>query len=285
MAKRIGFYDYKLDNWHANTYLEILKKDFAESGYTVSVCKALVEKEGLEWAEKNDIPYAASIEEFDEMCDYAMILAPSDPEVHLKLAEIVFPLGKAAFIDKTFAPDLTTAEKIFSLSDECGVPVITTSALRFTDELNAVVKEVGKGGVKHMSMWGGGRSFGEYAIHPIEGIISTMGPDVTHVMRLGDEQFSQVNLKYSDGRIATAHLHVNIPCPYLAMITTEKETKSAEVVSPMFVTQTKHILDFFAKGEPTIPRVESLVIREVLDLASDLNNRGKWLTTKLKVKS
>ncbi|MCE5324740.1 Gfo/Idh/MocA family oxidoreductase [bacterium] len=281
MAKRIGFYDNKLENWHANTYLEILRDKLPDCGYEISVCKALDEADGREWAKKNNVPYAGSIEEFADKCDYVMILAPSDPELHLQMAETILPLGKTTFIDKTFAPDLATARKIFALADKHNVAVITTSALRFTDEFNAVVKEIGKSGIKHMSMWGGGRSFGEYSIHPVEGIISTMGADVTHVMRWGDEQFSQVNMKFKGGRTATAYVYVNIACPYMAVITDAKEVKFHNVDSPIFDTQTKHILDFFAKGKPTIPREESLAVREILDIASDPKNHGKWVATSL----
>lgn len=281
MAKRIGYYDYKLDNWHANTYLEILKNKFADSGYEVSVCKALDEEEGRKWAAEKNIPYADTIEDFAKICDYIMILAPSNPELHLQLAQDMLPLGKTTFIDKTFAPDLATAKKIFELADKNKVAVITTSALRFTDEFKAVVKEVGKQGVKHMSMWGGGRSFEEYSIHPVEGIISTMGADVTHVMRWGSEKFSQVDMKFKGDRTATAYLYVDIACPYMAVVTTEKESKFLNVESPIFETQTKHILDFFASGKPTIPREESLIIREILDIAMDPKNNGKWVATSL----
>jgi hypothetical protein len=197
------------------------------------------------------------------------------------MAETILPLGKTTFIDKTFAPDLATAQKIFDLADKNGVAVITTSALRFCDEFKAVVDEVGKNGIKHMSMWGGGSSFEEYSIHPVEGIISTMGSDVTHVMRWGDKQFSQVDMKFAGGRTATAYLYVNIAVPYMAVLTTEKESKFLNVDSPIFETQTKHIMDFFAKGEPTIPREESLTVREILDITNDPKNHDKWVPTRL----
>lgn len=281
MSKRIGYYDYKLDNWHANTYLDILKNKYADNGYEVTVCKALDEEEGRKWAAEKNIPYADTLEDFAKMCDYIMILAPSNPELHLKLAQDMLPLGKTTFIDKTFAPDLETARKIFELADKHGVAVITTSALRFTDEFNAIVNEVGKDGIKHMTMWGEGRSFGEYGIHQVEGVISTMGANVVKVMRWGDDNINQISMQFADGRTATALCYVGVSTPYIAVISTQKETKCCSVQSPIFETQTKHILDFFAKGQPTIAREESLMVREILDIAFNPANAGKWISTSI----
>ena len=67
----------------------------------------LPEKEGLlsttEWCRKNGITECPTVEELCRKSDNILILAPSDPQVHLMLAERVLPFGKTTYIDKTFA--------------------------------------------------------------------------------------------------------------------------------------------------------------------------------------
>ena len=54
-----------------------------------------------------------SIEELCEKSDNILILAPANPETHLKYAKIALSYGKTTYIDKTFAPDLKTAKEIY----------------------------------------------------------------------------------------------------------------------------------------------------------------------------
>ena len=150
-------------------------------GYTIAGCTALREKAGKEWAKQNGVPYFSDPAELNEAVDHFIVLAPSNPEVHLELCRMVFPFRKATYVDKTFASDLATAKRIFALADRYRVPMQTTSALRYTG-VQEYVWEVGKKNVRHMITWGGGRSFGEYAIHPLEMAISCMGPNVKRMM-------------------------------------------------------------------------------------------------------
>src|SRR5687768_4830528 len=154
MATRIGFVDDKLENFHANIFLKAYRDALKDRGATVAGCYGLDIDNGKAWAEHNDVPWFASPAAMNEQVDAFMILAPSNPELHLKLAEMVLPLGKPTYIDKTFAPDLATAKRIFALADQHKTPVQTTSALRYTN-VQEHVREA-KADVKHMITWGGG---------------------------------------------------------------------------------------------------------------------------------
>ena len=92
--KRIGFVDYKLDNFHANTYLKAIRETLKDRGYTVAGCHALEESEGKTWATKNNVRYFSTAEDLNEHADYYCILAPSNPETHLDLCRRVLPIGK-----------------------------------------------------------------------------------------------------------------------------------------------------------------------------------------------
>ncbi|MGH7214392.1 MAG: hypothetical protein ACREIT_06485, partial [Tepidisphaeraceae bacterium] len=178
MTMRIGFVDKSLENYHANVFHGLITNDLKDRGFVVAGCTALDEAGGREWASKNGVAYHAAPERLNEQVDCFMVLAPGDPSVHLELCQRVFLFGKPTYVDKTFAPDLATARRIFELADRHRVSVQTTSALRYTDVQRHVAKLGGGGAgrVRHMVAWGGGRSFAEYAIHPVELVVSCMGP-------------------------------------------------------------------------------------------------------------
>ena len=131
--KRIGFVDNKLDNFHANVFLKAYRDALKSRGAVVAGCFGLDADNGKAWAAHNDVPYFSSVAQLNANVDAFMILAPSNPELHLKLAEMVFPFGKTTYVDKTFAPDLATAQKLFDLADKYNTAIQTTSALRYTN--------------------------------------------------------------------------------------------------------------------------------------------------------
>jgi len=265
---RIGFVDYHLDNFHANVYLAAFHQTFAERGFRVTACTALRRRSGRDWAREKGVPWFDSVEAMDPHVDAYMVLAPSNPETHLDLCRAVFPFGKIAYVDKTFAPNVATARKIFRLADRHRVPVQTTSALRYTP-VQRYVREVGRARVRHMVSWGGGRSFGEYAIHPVELVVSCMGPNATALMRRGTGNLSQLLVDFTGGRTAVINVFVRSKTPYAASVTTAAETRHIAVDgSRLFLDTAEALIDFFESGKPNIPRAESLMVRRILDVAA-----------------
>lgn len=268
MPIRIGFVDYKLENYHANIFLKAYRTTLKDRGATVAGCLALDEEDGRAWAQKNDVPWFDSIQKLHEQVDAFMILAPSNPETHLKLAEMVLPFGQPTYVDKTFAPDLATAEKIFVLADKHRTPVQTTSSLRYTNVQDHLKSS--KEPLKHMIAWGGGSSFAEYAIHPVELIVSCMGPEARSLMRRGTNEFSQLIINFSSDRTAVANVYTKGHTPFAASVTTDKATELLTVdTSKIFINNAAAVLDFFESAKPAIDRRETLIIRKILDAAED----------------
>lgn len=275
MGKRIGFVDYKLDNFHANVFLKAFRTQLKDRGAVVAGCTALEEDDGRAWATKNDVPYFDDAAQLNAAVDCYMVLAPSNPEKHLELCQRVFQFGKPTYVDKTFAPDLATAQTIFELADRHDVPVQTTSALRYTN-----VQAHAKGrDVRHMTAWGGGSSFEEYAIHPVEMVISIMGPRVTSLMRRGDAKYSQLLLNLDGDRTATANVYAAPGTPYAAAVTDEKGTELIKVeTSKLFVDTAAAVLDFLESGKPNVDRAESLAVRRILDAAAKPQAMAEFVT-------
>lgn len=266
-GKRIGFVDLKLENFHANVYLKAVRNELQERGFLVAGCFALDEADGRAWAAKNAVPYFADAAELDRNVDCYAVLAPSNPEVHLDLCRRVLPFGKPTYVDKTFAPDLATARRIFALADRFGVALQTSSALRYTN-VQTAVRTAGAEPLCHMVTWGGGRSFDEYAIHPVELAVSCLGPAALSLMRRGTGDQSQLLINFSGDRTAVVNVYTNANTAFAASLTTGKGTTYVPVDgSRMFINMAAAILDLFESRTPNIDRQESLMIRRILDVA------------------
>ena len=275
-GKRIGFVDNNLENFHANVFLRHIRQDLAERGYTVTGCCGLAKAAGQAWARQNDVPYYSTVAELDRAVDCYMVLAPSHPETHLELCQLVLPRGKATYVDKTFAPDVATARQIFALADRHGVAIQTTSALRYTNVQRAAAETDEP--VLHMVAWGGGSSFGEYAIHPVEMVVSCMGPQVCSLTRRGAEPHSQLLLNFSGDRTATIQVYTAGNTSFAASLTKASGTRLIAVdTSALFVDTAAAVLDFFAAGTPAVDRAESLAVQRVLEAARTPAALADWV--------
>jgi len=279
MPGRIGFVDNKLENFHANVFLKAYRNELKDRGWHVAGCYALDVENGRAWATKNDVPFFDSAAKLNDHVDAYMILAPSNPELHLPLAEKIFLFGKPTYVDKTFAPDVATARRIFDLADQHKTPIQTTSALRYTNVQEFVNKSGGSAAVKHMVAWGGGSSFADYAIHPVELIVSCMGAAAQAVMRRGTEEHSQLLINFSNGRTGVANVYTKGNTPYVAAVTTEKVTEVITVdVSKIFVNNAAAVLELFESRKPNIDREETMAIRRILDVAADPAPKTAFVT-------
>jgi predicted dehydrogenase len=264
--KRLGFVDYSLDNFHTNTYLGYMRGALKSRGYVAAGCLAMQEAAGREWAARNKVPYFATPAELNAHVDGFIVLAPSNPEKHLALVKKVVGFHKPVWVDKTFAPDLAAAKAIFALADRHRVPMETNSALRYT-AVQAHVREVGAANIRHMVVWGGGGRLEEYAIHPLELVVSCMGPKAERVMRRGKGEEAQLLIDFSGGRTAVVNIYIGTDTDFAASVTTKKATRYVTVDGGvLFRDACAGILDFFDRKRPSFDRKQTLVIRRLIDL-------------------
>ena len=175
-GRRIAFVDDDLDNYHTNVFLAAMRNELKDRGYAASGCLALKEEKGRAWADANGIPYYSDPAELNRSADFFMVLAPSTPGTHMPLCEKILPFGKPTWVDKTFAPDLSSAERIFALADNHGAPVDTASALRYT-AVQEYVRQIGPDKVRHVIAWCPGGKLSEYLVHPVETVVSVLGTE------------------------------------------------------------------------------------------------------------
>ena len=112
----------------------------------------------------------------------------------------------------------------------------TSSALRYSNVQERVTKL--EAPLQHIVTWGGGSSFAEYAIHPLELAISCMGADVLRLMRRGSGDHSQLLLDLSGERTAVVNVYTNTSTPFAAALTTTAATEYVAVdSSAIFATR------------------------------------------------
>ena len=196
---KIGFIDYYLDEWHANNYPEWIKE---ASGGEMTVEYAFAETASPhtgvtteEWCSRTGITQVGSIEELVEKSDAIVVLSPDNCERHEMLSRLPLLSGKPVYIDKTFAPDLDTAKRIFALADGNGTPCCSTSALRFADEYRGIDTE----NITAANFWGP-MNFEIYSVHQLEPLVMLMKCRAESVMMMTAENYYLLAVRFADGR-------------------------------------------------------------------------------------
>lgn len=268
--KRIGFIDLFIDEWHANNYPQWFKTAPQASAFELGLAWEEKTQEGFrsltKWCEDLEMTPAKSIEEVVEDSDCICVLAPSNPEVHERLAEIPLRSGKPLYIDKPFAPSGEIAERIFETAEKYSTALMSSSALRFGNEL--LTGDLQKMKPSILCTTGGGRSFDEYGIHQLEMIVSIMGTDVKKMQLNGDSSKLSLLLEYGNGCLA----HAAYAPFHTFTITAGNGTANKIVpsVTNMFPNLIAAMLDFFTTGKSPVAKEETIAIASLLERSTAL---------------
>ena len=269
--KTIGFVDYYLSEWHANNYPAWIAEACEAAGAEYRIGYAWAEldvspKDGItsdEWCAKFGAEKCETLAELCEKSDVIVILAPSDPDKHLGYAEEVLKYGKRTYIDKTFAPDLATAKKIFALGEQYGTTFFSSSALRYAEELAACPD------CRQMITTGSGSNLPEYVIHQIEMIVKKLG---IGAKRIRAEHFgaqTYLHVGYDDDRTATMIFARSIPFSvYLSDGTAEGERPVfTTVTSAFFKGLIADMVRFFEEGTISFDGAQTLEVMRIREAA------------------
>ncbi|HEX7008871.1 MAG TPA: Gfo/Idh/MocA family oxidoreductase [Phycisphaeraceae bacterium] len=149
------------------------------------------------------------IEEVAEAAD-VIFIESVDGRVHAQQFASVAPFGKPVFIDKPFTTSLADAKRIADLAQQHGVTLMSCSALRFCDELQAALAQ-GQDDIVGCDVYG---PMAEeptqpglfwYGIHTVEMIVAAMGVGCTRVWAVRNDQHDLITMQWADGRVASLH--------------------------------------------------------------------------------
>lgn len=261
---KVGFIDYFLDEWHANNYPAWIAQRL-DGKYKVCYAYGVIDSPrpgGLtnrQWAEKYGVELLDSMEAVIEKSDVLVVLGPDNPETHEMLTELPLKSGKLTYVDKTFATDKAAALRIFANADAHGTLCYSTSALRFSSEL----QQIDKSAIDCLYSEGPG-NYEIYSIHQIEPIVALMEAPAEKVMFLGSGKHPAMLISFADGRTAQMYQGAGLSFR-LVPVDQENNAKEYVVKSDFFGNFIDNLLQFFETGVVPVPHeqtVQVIAIRE-----------------------
>ncbi|MFC6332763.1 Gfo/Idh/MocA family oxidoreductase [Paenibacillus septentrionalis] len=280
--KKIGFIDYYLDEWHANNYPAWIRERSKQLGLDWDVAYAWAEidkPDGMttdQWCEAQGVQRVSTIEQLIELSDAIIILSPDHPEHHERLAHLALQSGKPVYMDKTFAPDLATAERMFSHAEAGSTPLFSTSALRYALEIQEHAAKLNSDAIDYLAVSGPGR-YSNYAVHQFEMIVTLMGTGAERLKSLSTEHGRQLIVEFSGGRQAS-YLQLK-SAPFQAIIQLKDgEGSFIAQCTDMFMQLMDTILRFFEDGKPPVQPAETLAVMALIEAGQTaLEHRDEWI--------
>ncbi len=277
MAKKIGFIDYYLDEWHALNYPQFIK-EATDGEFEVAYAYAEMDKPGGmttdQWCEKYGVQRLDSIDEVVEKSDCLIVLSPDNPERHWDLCQKPLRSGKRVYVDKTFALEKSTAEALVKLAEENNTPFFSTSALRFADEL----KDIDREGICFINSRGPG-NFDTYSIHQIEPIVVLMGSKAKRIMSVGNGKYESMVIEFEGNRSIVMSQYGWTGVDFSMLVNYEDgKTVSVPQMSNTFPNFIKAMCDFFKTGDIKAAHDETVAIMGIIEAGNKaLANPNTWI--------
>ena len=278
--KTIGFIDYELDNWHANNYPEMIR-EASEGKWKVAYAWGYQDCEGglssREWADKFGVELCATEDEVIEKSDCLIVLSPNNPEMHERLCQKALSSGKPTYVDKTFAPDAETARRIFEVAEKSGTPCFSTSALRYSTELEGIDRAQ----IERIYSEGPG-PLEIYSIHQIEPIVCLMQTEVKRIMALDTEAHPSFVIEFEDGRKVQMVQRDDPSWSFrLQLINHKNEANVVQIESDYFGNFIQAMIRFFDTKEVPVPHAETVRVMAIRETAIQAAKTPfEWLQVK-----
>ena len=231
----------------------------------------------IEQMKEMGVKIASSIDEVLAEVD-VVLLETNDGKPHLEQAIAVIDAGKPLFIDKPVAASLTDAIAIYQYAGKKGVPVFTSSSLRYSK--GAVEIRNGSIGKVH-----GAETYSPahlepshpdlywYGIHGVEALFTVMGAGCEKVVRVSTEDADFVTGTWKGGRIGAFRGIRGYKGGYGG---TAYGEKGMAEVGPYqgYVPLVVDIVRFFRTGKSPVDAGESLEIYAFMEAADESKRRG-----------
>lgn len=276
---KIGYLDRNLNTSHPSKFLEILRGEVGQG--EVEVVGAWESEPEGDWCSKHGVKRMATAEEVVEASDAIIVLAPNNPECHLKLARPALEAGRPVFIDKVLADGVSSAQEIVRLAQKYNSPLMAASALRFAPELDKLEDEA-VGAWENIYLRGMGQWNG-YGVHTITMAMRLFGPRVKRIIDTGsdgarfitlDDGFKRATI---DVRMSKNQYELH---PWEAGILSEGNYHKAVVsdFDGFYMALMREVVDFFRTGISSVS-IEEMLMTIAIENAADLSlaEGGVWV--------
>ena len=274
---RLGFIDYFLDEWHANNYPAWLRQQAEARGMDLDLGYAWADCErGLtteEWCEKYQMRRMESQEALIEACDAIIVLSPDNPEHHERLGRLALESGKRVYMDKTFAPDLACGVRLFDRAQDHGTPLFSSSALRFSRELEDF--RLGRAARPLFCATTGPGVYENYSVHQLDMINTVMGGGAKRVKAIESGAGRSLWIDF-DGRVAS--MTQTVGGDFAVDAAYEQSSVHIPTCTDPFVGLIDAMMTFFADGTIPVTRQQTLEVIAMRDAGFNaLNTPDTWV--------
>lgn len=223
------------------------------------------------------VEIVSSLEELIERVD-VVLLNTNDGRLHLEQALPVIAAGKPLFIDKPLAASLADAVAIVEAAERAGVPLFSSSTLRYTPDVDSV-RAGSVGDVVGADTYSPAviepthPDLFWYGIHAAEMLFAVMGTGCEIVTRVHQPGADVVTCVWGDGRIGTMRGLRDGRTGYGGTAFGE-EAIATLAYRGGYDGLTERVAEFFATGVSPVPVEETIEIFAFLAAAEESKARG-----------
>lgn len=207
-----------------------------------------------------------------------VLLETNDGRPHLEQALKVFEAGKPVFIDKPVAGSLADCLAIYQAAEKFGVPVFSSSSLRFMPSALAARSGslgdvVGCDTYSPCSLEATHPDLFWYGIHGVEILFTVMGADVEQVTRVSTADTDVAVGVWEGGRIGTFRGLRSGKRGYGGTVFGTKgmgQLNDYGGYRPLLV----EIVEFFNTGEVPVPADETIALYAFMEAADESKRQG-----------
>lgn len=210
----------------------------------------------------------------------AVLIESNDGTVHLARARPFLEAGVPTFIDKPFACSLSDAREIARLARAKGVPIFSSSSLRFAPEVTAGRESPG-GALLGLEVWSPGTvneknpGLFNYGVHGVEPLYALMGQGCEVVTCHSTEGVDVATGRWRDGRIASVRALRAGRTGFGLTAYRENAIESMTIGTEFIYRELlRRIVAMFQTGQPPIPIEESLEIVAFMEAALQSAREG-----------
>lgn len=204
----------------------------------------------------------------------AVLLESVDGRVHREQFERIAAGGKPVFIDKPFALRSEDAEHMAALASREGTPLMSCSALRFSEGFQRVLQDWSPGTVIGADLYGPMAfeptqpGYFWYGIHLAEMLVAALGPGCAEVRVSHSDDHDLLVGTWNDGRIGTLRGNRKGNDQFGGMLHRERGSAFIDLLAPQkpyYASLLGAILPFFRGGEPPVSLEETLEVVRLLE--------------------
>jgi predicted dehydrogenase len=215
-----------------------------------------------------------TLEETGEGTD-AVLLESVDGGTHLEQLRRLIVYRKPIFIDKPFSLSSSDAEKMAALASTHSTPIMSSSALRFSEGLRRVLSRQDKGAIIGADCFGPMDMIAEqgyfwYGVHAIEMLFAILGEGAEAVTTHCDDDHDCIVGRWKDGRFGTVRGNRSGSQQFGALVHFEKGTEYVNVAAdskPFYASLLEEVIGFFHDGVPKVKLSETLEIIRFIEAA------------------